>query len=1331
MQSSTIGISGYELVQSVILARQDDAIYTLIANAGGSECDYLELKASIVVRPEDLKDGEKPTDIYWNIARELIAMANTRGGILIIGIDDKPGHNVVPLRESDPDNIIESEGVEAYMRKAIDARVLPESQEWTCKGCKYKLAQNANLSDFVQVERMRYNDEDVVAYLVSPCDEGRFLSVRKTYQDGRPAPEELPRRLKGKIGECETLTELDNIIDHIRTRKVKDLLLASELEQLMKMDIGFAIDTLPPRNTDFCGREDDLKKIAEAIENKRIPILHGEGGTGKTELACEFAYRHKGSFAGGRIFLDMRNVSSWSTALNTLYANPKIRQAIGPIPQEMTENGTDSERSRSSWIFNHIISNLSRGNMLVILDNLKDDLFLTYNELKHGYLADYLDRDHRVCMIATTRIVKHVNPNDKNEITELFELGNLNPDDAVRLLCRKLPKDLINSEKDKKLLKEIVQKLGHHAWRTEIAGGFLNRNFSQLAKPPLETFLHTVLKTGADLGNAGSRTWRKTEITVDDLLKPTIDYLTAEEGETGKRALELAKCIAVFPVEGVIEPPLRHIWKTVLKFKETEGGIDEFSHSMNLLEQYALISPRRDGERVRMHQLTQEFFRKQQTRLVKNQKKFADAISKALANDANCPPRYWARLAKDELLMAHCPWDRLDGSTCHDILIHQPAFASKIKCWEKFDGYEVAEILSFEPALVKKFRSLEVLYHDDSESPCNAFAMLIAKRPEFADRCDFSRLNYKDVFYILKKQDPAKQRELANKCRPAARNFTKQEWISLLSIHPTVFDHLPDLEHFCHWNEFRPGDWARLIAKQPSFAGKKVFTQSNSLSEFSVLKWAYLLSCSPDAFVKHPDCPRDKIAENARAMALILEKQPQMLSARDSDGTPLLSFNLEALTPSLWIRLLTAQPQFAARCRKWKEFTGQDWARLLVAQPQLATRCDFRKLDGNDWGELLEFQPQLANSDAWTLMADEPHEEFFSPLVRVLYNHPELGERTDLDLSKLSQQGKRMLLSRIPSLADRGLIKLDEFPPEEWFRLITVTPSPAYMEKCPFGKMNPVELAIILHDQPQLLAVIREQVPKPALHLADAISNDSLRVLMISDLFWHLDDARMSRNLAKLIIVLANISWMYFVLGLSRQSRRYLDSLRLCIRKNNHVLGKNPEYALSEPAEVLPSLETVIDLQESYSLPPDLPEKLDRKTAIFIRRFKRSNIADPVLKGLKKAIRGKFKKFISLEDFTDFASPKMCRRVKDMQQRGMRVALLNIEERIARFFSDPKKKQQAADFHKTVRFFSPASKDNMKFDKVVSVPPMLFGKPPADIGERILSAVFDDYIGTR
>ena len=59
--------------------------------------------------------------------------------------------------------------------------------------------------------------------------------------------------------------------------------------------------------------------------------------------------------------------------------------------------------------------------------------------------------------------------------------------------------------------------------------------------------------------------------------------------------------------------------------------------------------------------------------------------------------------------------------------------------------------------------------------------------------------------------------------------------------------------------------------------------------------------------------------------------------------------------------MLINQPQFADKCDKWDEFTGDDWLQLLLCQPQFADKCDWGKLNGNDWSELLIHQPQFAD----------------------------------------------------------------------------------------------------------------------------------------------------------------------------------------------------------------------------------------------------------------------------------------------------------------------------------------------------------------------------------
>ena len=378
------GISGYDFVKRIIAARHDTAIADILHSAGDGECDYLELKATLNVSEEHCHSGEKPADIYWNVARELIAMINTRGGLLVIGISNDPSHAVTARGQLDPEDIIATQGIEAFIRETINSKVVPQNQTWYAKRRCYTVDSSVNLDDYLEIEYLPYLDGNVIAYLVRPCKEGEFVSVHVTYADTRlPAPEELPRRHKGTIGECESLRTLPEMIKHIENRQVNDPQLATSLERILKSNASIALNTLPSQNKSFVGREQELKEIAELIDKGRIPILHGEGGTGKSELACEYAHRHKGRFAGGCLFVNMQNVSDWSTALNTIYANPKVRQALGPLP-------IGCEVNRSNWIFSHLIAGLERGSMLVILDNLDDDFALSYNELQNGPLANHL-----------------------------------------------------------------------------------------------------------------------------------------------------------------------------------------------------------------------------------------------------------------------------------------------------------------------------------------------------------------------------------------------------------------------------------------------------------------------------------------------------------------------------------------------------------------------------------------------------------------------------------------------------------------------------------------------------------------------------------------------------------------------------------------------------------------------------------------------------------------------------------------------------------------------------------------------------------------------------
>ncbi len=68
------------------------------------------------------------------------------------------------------------------------------------------------------------------------------------------------------------------------------------------------------QNTNFTGREEDLKALAENLLHGKATntvisqALTGMGGLGKTQLAVEFAYRYGGRFKGVH-WLDLRDVS--------------------------------------------------------------------------------------------------------------------------------------------------------------------------------------------------------------------------------------------------------------------------------------------------------------------------------------------------------------------------------------------------------------------------------------------------------------------------------------------------------------------------------------------------------------------------------------------------------------------------------------------------------------------------------------------------------------------------------------------------------------------------------------------------------------------------------------------------------------------------------------------------------------------------------------------------------------------------------------------------------------------------------------------------------------
>lgn len=193
-------ISGYDLVTRV-LDHPDGGVEALIDLAGGAETDWLEFKAAMIGRHQDRKNpNEKDSDGHWNVAEAVLAMANTCGGAVLVGIDDDG--KTVGLQSGDPRKVIEEKGLEAFRRIEIKDKIHPTSG--SCKwetGVKgiWELEQPWPPDQFC-VRGATHKGQDIAIILVRPVPaKGNCLIVLHNGE------ERLLRRAPGHVGQVEPL----------------------------------------------------------------------------------------------------------------------------------------------------------------------------------------------------------------------------------------------------------------------------------------------------------------------------------------------------------------------------------------------------------------------------------------------------------------------------------------------------------------------------------------------------------------------------------------------------------------------------------------------------------------------------------------------------------------------------------------------------------------------------------------------------------------------------------------------------------------------------------------------------------------------------------------------------------------------------------------------------------------------------------------------------------------------------------------------------------------------------------------------------------------------
>ena len=218
-------ISGYQLAEHLLC---EGGVEALIRYARKSETDWLELKAGMCLLPEHKKQGKTEKDLYWNIAKEVIALMNTSGGALVIGVKDET-LNLVSLEDNDPRHIIAEKSIDCYIRDFVRANVWPSNLMWSDYGKPWELTDKQFPADLISYHHPSYTGPDgrsgeVVVLLIKPVEKIRLARKEQKYFA-------LFKRTRGEVGEAQPIFDPDVIDEYKTSREIASAFYANIRDQ--------------------------------------------------------------------------------------------------------------------------------------------------------------------------------------------------------------------------------------------------------------------------------------------------------------------------------------------------------------------------------------------------------------------------------------------------------------------------------------------------------------------------------------------------------------------------------------------------------------------------------------------------------------------------------------------------------------------------------------------------------------------------------------------------------------------------------------------------------------------------------------------------------------------------------------------------------------------------------------------------------------------------------------------------------------------------------------------------------------------------------------------